>query len=382
MVLATAACDKVVVKDVKDQGGDHDVEQAYYYVAPTGNDLNPCSEKQPCRTLNKVNNVVQPGDLVYMRGGVYRSLTNLTTSGTSANPITYAAHPGETVILGGSYERPSADGPAMLRVLRASWITIRGIEIRESPQKGLLIIGGDHIRVENVVSHDNHGTGFQVTDYGTFNTFSKVASYNNYEPWANGGNSDGIACSSGGNTTIRDSVFYTNSDDGIDLWECTHNTVTRTISYHNGYGPEQGNGDGFKLGPGGLNTVINCIAYNNRKRGFFWNGATRTNTIYNNTAWNNGDNGPNFNFAGGNHILKNNISYQGSVKIAGAVRDSHNTWNLEIANPRFASTNPGSANFLELTPGSPAIDVGKKVGISYVGGAPDLGALEYRWKVK
>jgi hypothetical protein len=42
---------------------DPPVQQADYYIAPTGNDSNPCSQQKPCRTLNKVVDLVQPGDL-------------------------------------------------------------------------------------------------------------------------------------------------------------------------------------------------------------------------------------------------------------------------------------------------------------------------------
>ena len=44
---------------------------AVYYVAPDGNDSNAGSEKKPFATLNKANKVVNAGDTVWVRGGIY-----------------------------------------------------------------------------------------------------------------------------------------------------------------------------------------------------------------------------------------------------------------------------------------------------------------------
>lgn len=86
---------------------------ATYYVATNGLDTNPGTEAQPWQTIQramKYSFPIQyrnPGDIVYLRGGVYSGNTNgidiNTTigieSGTSNAPITVAAYPGETPIV-------------------------------------------------------------------------------------------------------------------------------------------------------------------------------------------------------------------------------------------------------------------------------------------
>ncbi|MCQ2050433.1 MAG: DUF1565 domain-containing protein, partial [Candidatus Saccharibacteria bacterium] len=42
-----------------------------YYVATDGKDTNAGSKEKPFATLNKANAVVQAGDTVWIRGGVY-----------------------------------------------------------------------------------------------------------------------------------------------------------------------------------------------------------------------------------------------------------------------------------------------------------------------
>lgn len=43
------------------------------YVAPNGSDANPGSYAEPFATLEAAMNAMNPGDLLYVRGGLYRS---------------------------------------------------------------------------------------------------------------------------------------------------------------------------------------------------------------------------------------------------------------------------------------------------------------------
>src|SRR5207245_7909215 len=79
---------------------------AIYYVATTGNDANPGGQSQPFRTIKKGMSVLQPGDTLYIRQGVYpeaiRTATTGVPSGTSwSNAVTVAGYPNETVTLTG-----------------------------------------------------------------------------------------------------------------------------------------------------------------------------------------------------------------------------------------------------------------------------------------
>lgn len=89
------------------------VFSATYYVSPSGNDANAGTEGSPWLTIQrsvKYSFPIQyraPGDIVYLRGGLYSGNTNGidlnsvvgAVSGTAGNPITIAAYPGETVVV-------------------------------------------------------------------------------------------------------------------------------------------------------------------------------------------------------------------------------------------------------------------------------------------
>ncbi len=70
---------------------------ATYYVDgsnPSARDTNPGTQAQPWKTIGKATGLLQPGDTVYVKAGVYRELVILSKSGTAAKPITIAAAPG------------------------------------------------------------------------------------------------------------------------------------------------------------------------------------------------------------------------------------------------------------------------------------------------
>lgn len=88
---------------------------AEYYVSTTGSDSNPGTRALPFKTIKKgVSAATSPGDIVYLRGGTYGggwdNQLNPETSGTSGNPITFSAYPGELPILDGSAIEGSACG--------------------------------------------------------------------------------------------------------------------------------------------------------------------------------------------------------------------------------------------------------------------------------
>ena len=52
-------------------GGGTDGTDGDFYVAPGGNDSNPGTIDRPLASLQRAIDVAEPGDLVYVRGGVY-----------------------------------------------------------------------------------------------------------------------------------------------------------------------------------------------------------------------------------------------------------------------------------------------------------------------
>jgi uncharacterized protein (TIGR03437 family) len=94
---------------------------ASYYVSPAGNDASPGTLDQPFATIQFAADRLNPGDILYLRGGSYRETVTVHQSGSAATPITIQAYAGECPILLGSKPVP---GPWTLHqgsIYKASW---------------------------------------------------------------------------------------------------------------------------------------------------------------------------------------------------------------------------------------------------------------------
>ena len=79
------------------------VQGREYYVAVDGSDSDPGTLEQPFRTIRKAAGVVRNGDTCYVRSGSYHETVALEDlHGTADQPIVFAAHKDENVILDGS----------------------------------------------------------------------------------------------------------------------------------------------------------------------------------------------------------------------------------------------------------------------------------------
>ncbi|HEX7003909.1 MAG TPA: right-handed parallel beta-helix repeat-containing protein [Trueperaceae bacterium] len=422
-------------------GGDNTVVQGtIWYVSTEGSDSNSgTSPDDAFRTLNKAGTMVEPGDVIQLRGGVYYEYndaddryglpqTSFTTDGTAEKPIVIESFPGELAIIDGS-RRPDGsrfefeDGPDRMQRpyllhLPVNHYIVRNLEFRNSVGSGLAVTAstdedtGNHNLLSHLHLHHNHGNGLTASGlmrddgdiYVTGNVAEYIVSHNNGST-RNGGNSaDGIKMSYARDGVISHSLLYKNSDDGMDFYGSTDMLVDRSLAWLNGYffrdgdsdpfsdefayEAPTGNGMGFKMGssPSGRNSgnrISNSIAWENKRFGFTFNSAGGV-TFVNNTSWKNGSGG----FAArcfGTTVLRNNLSFDESNTITadasgcsdGSMPDHRfNSWNLNIGDPEFVSTNPESSGFLSLANGSPAVDEGVDVGLAFEGSAPDLGALE------
>jgi hypothetical protein len=63
-----------------------------YYVAKTGNDNNHGSLLSPFKTVTKLLNIIQPGDIGHIRKGTYALNQYTKRSGTKTHPITIEAY--------------------------------------------------------------------------------------------------------------------------------------------------------------------------------------------------------------------------------------------------------------------------------------------------
>ncbi|MHC4495126.1 MAG: hypothetical protein ACYSYM_04805, partial [Planctomycetota bacterium] len=73
-----------------------------YFVAIDGADDNRGSKEQPFLTIQRAADLMKPGDICYVRGGIYRQVVCPKRSGSERKPIRFEAWPGEVVMLSGT----------------------------------------------------------------------------------------------------------------------------------------------------------------------------------------------------------------------------------------------------------------------------------------
>ncbi len=355
------------------------VGQGTLFAAPDGS-LNACSHAVPC-AIRTAFARLNPGDILFLRGGTYDTTTSLSPghSGQIDHPIIIESYPGETAILAGRY-RSAADvinhpdgRTSGIRIGRdLSYIVVRNIEVTHMGWAGISVHGSHNI-VEGCHTHHNIISGialyggewheddpdYQIPYPYGYNIIRDNISNANSDVGlaANGGNSDGIAVSSGRYNTIIHNTVYANSDDGIDTWRSNDSFVAYNRVYDNGRGNGDGNGikAGGNLNPAatnGLRTVVkHNLVYDNRKRGLDYNAGHDVVFQYN-TSFRNATVG--FRGAADTIVEYNIASRNGS-------QDSHlgtnNSWNTP-GQVTFLSTDPDSADFLKPEPGSPFASMG------------------------
>ena len=380
-----------------------------YYVATNGNDSHAGTKEAPFATLAKAQSVVQPGDTVYIRGGVYKP-TNEDIMGWKNNlyhcvflmdksgesderRICYFGYPGERPVFDLSDVYPES-GRISVFFVSGSWLHFRNFDVTGTqviPTKGntqsecFSNRGGSHNIYENLAIHDGKGIGFYLTE-GSDNLVLNCDAYNNYddvsgadnEGAGNGGNVDGFgghpAKGSTGNV-FRGCRAWWNSDDGFDLIHSGEAvTIEHCWAFYNGYKPgtkqSAGDGNGIKAGGYGMNenskipdgdipmhTVTNCIAYGNKAAGFYANHHLGGLRFCNNTAC---DNRWNYNMLnrrsreaaedvpGYGHILRNNVAFRGREADIANINEAA----CEVINNSFlpAPLNVTEADFVSIDP--------------------------------
>lgn len=352
---------------------------AEYYVAPEGDDSASGSSSAPWFSIQTAGSNVSAGDTIVVRDGRYDygSAQRLSGSdGTTDNPITLRAADEASPVF--SFDGPEPGGwgagdDGGVKVNAANW-TLEGLEIEDSPYYGLqLNSGANGATVRNCVVHDSHLVG--IGSYGADDlTITDCRSYDNTGSTSDGGDSDGIQLSRTNGAVVRNCTSARNSDDGYDFWESTNVLVDQCRAEDNG--SSGGDGNGFKMGGGdrsGNNVVRRSVAWNNDSIGFTYNAATEPVEFYNNTSWENGQGY----YAEGGSVLKNNLSdSDGTVKYTANTTEEANSWNLNITDPAFVSTDPSSGDFLRPARDSPCVDAGVDVGLAFTGEGPDVGYLE------
>lgn len=325
------------------------------------------SENTPFRTMQRAAEAVAPGDVVWVRGGVYSSDVAFERSGTRDAPIVFESYPGECAIFDGT----GLGALERLRFWDVQHVVFRNFVVRNSPGEGVFLARSHRNVISHLLVHDNHLSGI-LTMLGDENLFSHVISHGNFDRPL-GADADGISIASGNGNRVDRCVAFANSDDGVDTWLSTNTLVERCVSYANGR--MSGDGRGFKLGGGERVTatvVRHSIAFANRVDGFDWNSGKNV-VLERNTAFGNGR----FGFVAGSARLVGNLAAANGGAAFRADRGANvevaNSWNLGIGEMGFVSIDPLSPDFLR--PRAPVLSSAGAGAVDAATGRGGLGAI-------
>ncbi|MFZ5941841.1 MAG: right-handed parallel beta-helix repeat-containing protein [Bacteroidota bacterium] len=380
-----------------------------YFVSLQGNDSNPGTEAQPFRTIPKAVGVAVAGDTILVRGGTYISTTtiSISKSGTADKYFTLKSYPGERALL--NYSTQAMGSRAIS--LSGSYWHIEGFDVFGAGDNGLMISGGSHNRIVNCAFYRNRDSGLQMGNGASYNEVINCDSYFNADP-TDYGDADGFAAKLdvGVQNYFYGCRSWKNCDDGWDGYLRGADNVSTILencwAFENGYLEDgtdpgaQANGNGFKMG-GSDNkdlrhdfTVKNCLAFNNKVKGFDQNNNMGSMILYNCSSFNN---------AGGNYkisraladgevlIIKNSLVLGDLGSLGDFAVQEANSWlpPFESTIEDYISIDPAAAygprkadgslpdiTFMHLAEGSDLIDGGVDVGLPFDGEAPDLGCFE------
>ena len=324
----------------------------------------------PTDVLTAIKNV-PAGGYIYLLGGTYKYSSTIkieeSNAGSAGKYKTIAAYPGATVKFDFSGESVSNSNYGF--VLDGSYWHFYGFEIANAGDNGMLLSGDNNI-VEQMVFNGNQDTGLQISRYNssytavsqwpTNNLVKNCTSKNNCDD-ATMENADGFAAklTCGEGNVFDGCMSYCNSDDGWDLYakEATGPigkvTIKNCIAFRNGFtedGKGYGNcdGNGFKLGGGGVGTrhnVENCLAFENLNCGFTDNNNPKFGDMKDCTAYNNGIGGN----GKGNYFvyrcasdatLVNLMSYYNTSKVS-----KTNAKGISLATDKFVGKMTNSIQF-------------------------------------
>ncbi len=387
---------------------------AQIYISPDGLDTNPGTIDSAYATFPTAISAAQPGDTIYVRGGVYNLIATITItavkSGTLELMFTMTAYNDEVPILDFSAQAFGSRG----FILKANYWHFKGLQIKGAGDNGMNIDFGSNNIIENCQFYENRDSGLQLGNGSANNRIINCDSYYNADP-TDYGDADGFApkLTVGSGNYFYGCRAWGNCDDGWDGYMRGATDVTTTLencwTWGNGYLKDgsdpgiQANGNGFKMG-GGDNSnadslmhhfiLINCLAFNNKGKGFDQNNNLGSMTLYNCTGYGNLVSNYRIQRAlvpGQTLTVKNCVSYNGNVELGTFAVQETNSWltPFEVTAGDFLSLDSESADtarqagnslpeiaFMHLYEGSDLIDGGVDLGYPYKGSAPDLGAFE------
>ena len=197
---------------------------ADFFVAPDGSASRGWLAGAPWDLQTALSHpaIVQPGDNIWLRQGVYRGTFTSKLKGAPGRPIIVPQLPGERATL----DYPGQ--PEELQVLRidGAWTWYWGLEVisswpvRIDPPKQRATgvnVYGPHVKLINLVIHDTFGTGFWSGSDDS-EMYGNIV-YNNGEDRGDRGHGHGIyGQNREGSKLITDNIVFQNFSHGLHVF--------------------------------------------------------------------------------------------------------------------------------------------------------------------
>ena len=365
-----------------------------YYVSPRGLDSNSGTEASPFKSIQKGADVVNPGDTVIVKDGVYvdtnedNIVVKISTSGTSKAWITFKSKNKWGAVLDGKNNK-TLYGISLIS--GSSYIHIEGFEIKNMGQDGFYSnTGSSYV---NILKNKIHHTGSQRIYekdicYGMNGAFDGAKStYHNY---------DSNILYSNGRLEVKSSTCidgptaccHMSHDHGI-YTRGQNNTIQNNIFY------DHDNGWGIQISPESdtLNIINNTFSDPNPHRlgqiviwGQYDQGYPDNINIKNNIF--NKAKGSSIYCSGAkkskNIVIENNLTTSENQLMSYSIYcNDFNFTDREniVSDPAFVNSEDNNYNLKSFSPainnglltGAPLLDIAGKKRT----GLPDLGAYEF-----
>jgi uncharacterized protein YjdB len=271
---------------------------ANYYVAATGSDANPCTAAAPCYTLQRVSQLMSPGDNAHVASGNYTwsySGNQVSKSGTATAPISYVSDTKWGAKIYGSDCSPITNN--------GDYVQIINFDVTGSCVQGITTNGSYSKIIGNRV-HDMPGTQLTAAIVGDCCSYASTGIQiignvvDNIGPWGQVNQTHGIYVASAYGV-VEDNIVTRAASACIQTYHgATHLIISNnTIANCGKYGIQISADPAITTND--YTTVDNNIVVNVNGYGIWEStfGAIGTHNVYNNNIVYN--NSPNFSLVNG-----------------------------------------------------------------------------------
>lgn len=190
----------------------------YYYVAPSGKDLNPGTEALPWKTLAKAVSMATANVTVFIKHGTYNERLVPVNSGTADGPVTFASYPGDSVIINGvGINFPVGQSNdkwfnGLIHIQGLKYIRISGLRVINSGASGILVSESSFITIEENYTDSTYSPGIVVNSSDNI-----VAQANEVVHGCMGGDMECISVSATNLFEIKNNRIHDGFTEGIDV---------------------------------------------------------------------------------------------------------------------------------------------------------------------